>query len=363
MRISLIAGVVILLSSVSISAQSSEIIVNRVANHWLDLHNNFSKTADAWGNYTLDLTLESLLYYDHYTKSDSFTTIVQDVFRKRGISPADTIDYRTQPFCSINFTMGELTGNRLWYHGYIAESYRMKDDGGKSGEGAIMINHQGKYRILIDYMQEYASRMAKTGYLTGDSLLFSECIHQFMLSEALLKNDTTGLWCQGRGWCTDTTRLAEGAWSRGHGWLLRGIVTSMLYLPEEKRIELLPVLERISSSLLNVQAKNGMYHILLNLPVNKSAPDVSGTGMIAYYMAIAVKRGWLNEGTFGPSILLATNGMKEFVTTKGEVLNSCKGPGPLCQQEEYINYKPGIDEKHGFQGVIYGMIAEILMRD
>ncbi len=347
----------------ALKAQTPETIIDRVAQHWLALHNNFKDTSDAWGNYTLDLTLEAFLFSDHYLKKDSYSNVVLEVFNKRKIIPSDTIDYKTQPFCSINFLLGNITGNKDWYTGYIHETYRMRRNAVKSREGGIMLNHQGKHRILMDYLQEYASRLAKTGYLTNDSRLFSESVNQFLIYEELLRHKSTGLWSHGRGWCSDSTLLSQGAWSRGHGWLLRGIVTSMLYMPEKQKSELLPILERVSNSLLKVQAESGMYHILLNLPENESRPDVSGTGMIAYYMSIAVQNGWIDEEVFKPVILKATNAMKTYISDKGEILSSSKGPGPLCGQDEYRNYIPEIDEKHGFQGAIYGMIAEIMMSE
>jgi unsaturated rhamnogalacturonyl hydrolase len=337
-----------------------EEIVNKVSAHWLDLQNNFEQTQDVWGDYTLDLTLEALLKYDELTGKNYFTEIVKEVFRKRNISAADTISYKTQPFCSINFTLGEQTGNDEWFSGFTAESYRMYLNARKSPEGAVMLNHREGHYILIDYLQEYASRLAKTAHLTGDSKLFEECVNQFILYEKLLRNPKTGLWCQGRGWCEDSMKLSQGAWSRGHGWLMRGLVSSMLYLPEEYRMNLLPVLRRLSFSLLKVQSPEGMFHILLDFPLSESVPDVSGTGMIAYYLAISVQEGWLEEDQFKPAILRATNEMKNYVTEKREVLNSSKGPGPLCSPEEYLNYQPEVDEKHGFQGMIYGMMGEIV---
>lgn len=345
-----------------LQSQAPDEIIEKVADHWLELHNNFEDQSDVWGNYTLDLTLEALLFYDAKTENDRYTNLVKQVFKKRDISDHDTISYKTQPFCSINFTLGKLTGNNEWYDGFIAESYKMYNEVARSPEGAIMINHKGNDRILIDYLQEYASRMAKTAHLNNDSLLFSECINQFLLYERLLRNPQTGLWSQGRGWCEDSTELGQGSWSRGHGWLLRGLVSSMEYLPEDYRSQLQPILQRLSYSLLQVQAKSGMYHILLNLPVNKSAPDVSGSGMIAHYLSVAVENGWLDESDFRKSILRTTNEMRKYVTEKGEVLSSSKGPGPLCNYKEYIGYQPEIDEEHGFQGVIYGMMGEMNIR-
>lgn len=345
----------------SLYSKSPEYITHKVTQHWLEINNNFSNTSDVWGNYTIDLTLEALLFHDYYLKKDLYLNTVLEVFKKINIISSDTIAYNSQPFCSINFILGKLTCDKNWFTGYIHESHRMKQNVKKSIEGAVMINHQDDYYILIDYMQEYTSRLSKTGLLTNDTLLFSEAVNQFIVYEKLLRNENTGLWCQGRGWCPDRTKLAQGAWSRGHGWLLRGIVTTMSSLPYEFQLKLKPVLERTSNALLKVQSRNGMYHILLNLPINRSEPDVSGTGMIAYYMAIAVKNNWLDEEIYRPSILRATSTIKNYVTKNGEVLNSCKGPGPLCNQDEYIYYKPKIDEKHGFQGIIYGMLAEMMM--
>lgn len=349
------------LCSPLLHAQSSDIVVSRVANHWIEMHNKFKTPSDAWGNYTLDLTHEAFLLYDQLRQKDSLSRIVTEIFNKRGIASKDTINYRTQPFCSINFLLGISSNNPGWHVGYIAETYRMIDEAVKSPEGGIMHSHEGNCRILIDYMQEYTSRVARTGCLTDDSLLYDESVKQYLIYEHILRDRNTGLWCQGRGWCPDPDKLSEGSWSRGHGWLMRGLVTTMLCLPEKQVAELLPVLRRVSSSLLEVQTKSGMYHILLNQPEGNSAPDVSGTGMIAYYMSVAVINGWLERTDYQSSILKATGAMKNYISAQGEILSSSKGPGPLCEQEEYIGYIPEIDEKHGFQGAIYGMMAEIIL--
>jgi rhamnogalacturonyl hydrolase YesR len=343
-------------------SQENELILGRVASHWLEQQHHFEDTAEVWGDYTLDLTLEALLLSDVYFGQDVYWNVVAEVFRKRKIKPHDTIPYTSQPFCSINFTLGKITGDSRWYRGFIAESYRMDQEVKRSPEGAILLYHQGRHALVIDYIQEVASRLARTGYLTGDSSLFTKSISQFRICEKILRDPSTGLWSQGRGWCRDTSLVSEGAWSRGHGWLLRGLVTTLLHLPEEKRKELLPLLERTGDALRKVQSPSGMFHILLNLPPEKSAPDVSGTGMIAYYLSLAVEKGWLDAEAYAPLILRATAALPGFVTEKGEILSSSKGPGPLCFQDEYRGYVPDLDEKHGFQGVIYGMMAEKRMQ-
>lgn len=224
-----------------------------------------------------------------------------------------------------------------------------------------MINHQGSHYVLIDYLQEYASSMAKTGALLKDTVYARESVNQFLIYEELLRNSSNGLWRQGRGWCADSEKLSTGAWSRGHGWLLRGLVSSMLYLPESYANELQPLLKRVAHSLKAVQSSDGMYHILLHLPADQSAPDVSGTGMIAYYLSLAIKEGWLDRKDYASSVLQATKALRQWISIDGEILSSGKGPGPLCHDLEYIHYVPEINEKHGFQGAIYGMLGEYLL--
>jgi rhamnogalacturonyl hydrolase YesR len=361
MRWYLIISVVTILSFGQISARDPDSVIHDVADCWLSLHNNFGKTSDVWGDYTLDLTLESLLKYDELTGQSDFIMLTQDVMASRNILPSDTISYRSQPFCSINFTLGEVTGNPEWHTGFISESYKMYNEAKRSSEGAVLHNHKGGYYILIDFLQEYGSRMAKTGYLTRDTLLYTECIQQFLIYESLLRHPANGLWSQGRGWCDNPNQLSPGAWSRGHGWLLRGLVTSLQYLPDYYQNQLIPVLKRIAYSLLDAQDENGMWHILLHLPFNESEPDVSGTGMMAYYMSLAIKNGWLEGADFKPSVLKSASRIKHYVNSEGEIFNSCKGPGPLISILEYRDYQPGKNEKHGFQAVIYGMMAEMIL--
>lgn len=62
-----------------------------------------------------------------------------------------------------------------------------------------------------------------------------------------------------------------------------------------------------------------------------------------------------------PDKIFRSKQQKKTISKEGEILSSSKGPCPLCEQKEYINYTPEIDKKNGFQGAIYGMVAEILM--
>ncbi len=335
----------------------------KVINHWIKIHNNIEKPIDVPFLYVYDVTLESMMVYGNYTGDDKYLKLTEKVMGLRGISPEDTIPFRLQPFCSINFLLGEYSKNKDWFKGFIVGSERMRNEVHRTEEGAIMLNHEGNHYVLIDYLQEYTSRMAKTGYLTNDESYFEEVVKQFSLYRSIVKYPETGLYSQGRGWLDDKTELSPGAWSRGHGWVLRGLVTSMLYMPEKYQNKLKPILKEVAEALMKVQADDGMWHIMLHLPVEMSAPDVSGTGMIAYYLATAIDKGWLTASEYEKKVKKASLKLQDFVSDKGEIISSSKGPGPLYSTEDYINYTPEIDEKHGFQGMIYGMLAQLILAD
>ena len=338
-------------------------IAHRVAGQFVKKHNNFETSADVWGNYTLDLTLESMLLFDFYTGTNKFTPVVKHVMKLRDVGPDDTISYRSQPFCSINHTIYQVTKNKDYVAPYIYETNKMMAEIGRTMEGAICLTTKSDTNMLIDYLQEYAGRVAKTGKLTGQEKYFDEAVNQFLLYEKILRNPYNGLWSQGRGWLNNNVELSPGAWSRGHGWLLRGLVTTMMQLPENSHWQekLQPVLERLSVALLNVQDSIGMWHQLLDYPFEISAPETSGTGMIAYYMTQAINHGYLDRDLFQAPVLKSINAMKKYVLKDGTITYTCKGPGPLYSVEGYINYIPEPNDEHGAQAFIYAMLAEILI--
>jgi len=368
----IITYILILLSvsskTIAQELDSPNIIIDKVVNHFLRDHNNFSIQNDVWGSYTIDLTLEAMLFYDLHTGNNIYTEKVSDIMRLRNIKPSDTISYRSQPFCSINYALYKATGNKQFIKPYVSETLKMIKGVKRTSKGAIQLFHRDKSGIerdyvLIDYIQEYGSRVARAGELTGNSLFFKESVEQFEIYRQLLRNPNTGLYSQGRGWMPDVLELSPGAWSRGHGWLIRGIVTSLESIPlqSEYYFKLQSILKELADDLLKVQDENGMWHQLLHLPFSKSYPESSSTGMIAYNLAIAYKKGFLKDKKYLESALLASNELKKYITEDGIVLGTCKGPGPLRTIDDYLNKpaKPG--DYHGAQAIIYGMLTEIML--
>jgi len=350
-------------------SDTPDAIIHKVVDHFFELHNNFSTEKDVRGSYTMDLTFEAMLFYDLYSGKNLYLNKVLDIMELRNLKPLDTVSYRSQPFCSYNYALYRATRNEEYVNPYVSETKRMMKEVPRTSEGAVQLHHKDKNTegdyVLIDYIQEYCSRVARAGSLTGDTMFFKECADQFEIYRELLRNPETGLYSQGRGWLPDTTELSPGAWSRGHGWLMRGIVSAMEVVPPQSNsyYRLQAVLEEMADALLKVQDENGMWHQLPHLPFDKSYPETSGTGMIAYNLAVAYKKGFLRDEKYRDVALMATNELKKYVTKDGVVLGTCVGPGPLRSIDNYLNNPAEPDDHHGPQAIIYGMLAEIILSD
>jgi rhamnogalacturonyl hydrolase YesR len=58
--------------------------------------------------------------------------------------------------------------------------------------------------------------------------------------------------------------------------------------------------KKMMAGLLPFQSESGMWRQLVDIP--SAWEETSGSGMFAYAMATGVKRGWLDEDTYGPVI-------------------------------------------------------------
>jgi len=363
MKVRNVLSILLVLTSVTGFANSPDTVIHKVVSHFFEKHNNFSTQKDAWGGYTMDITFEAMLFYDLQTGSDIYTNKIVDIMKLRNRIPSDTVSYRSQPFCSNNYALYKATGNEDYVNPYVSETRRMMKEVKRTLEGAVQILNKDTSYVLIDYIQEYCSRVARAGSLTGDTLFFKECADQFDIYRDMLRNPETGLYSQGRGWLPDTTELSPGAWSRGHGWLMRGIVSAMEAVPFQSTyyLRLQAVLEEMADALLKVQDENGMWHQLPHLPFDKSYPETSGTGMIAYNLAVAYKNGFLKDEKYRDAALRAACELKKYVTDDGIVLGTCKGPGPLRSIDNYLDNPAEPDDHHGAQAIICGMLAEKLL--
>ena len=121
--------------------------------------------------YSLDLGLEALLELSEVTGETKWKDAVFQIIDQRRITPSTLLPYQSQPFATINFAMFKATGDYAWLPVFVRESEIWRKDVRRSPEGAVLMYSRGNtdlYFLVIDHIQEYASRMARCGKHTGD---------------------------------------------------------------------------------------------------------------------------------------------------------------------------------------------------
>ncbi|MDD2797685.1 MAG: glycoside hydrolase family 88 protein [Bacteroidales bacterium] len=326
---------------------------DRFIDSFLEKRHHFSTVEDVEGNYTIDLTVDAMINYETQTGDTTYLAAIDRFFALRRYNFAEQIPYQKIPFCDVYFSYFQLKRDSAFIKPFIAESYRMMKEIARSPEGAICINHKGENRMLIDYLQNYISRMAKAGSLSGDTTFFDETTRQIRLYRSILQYSNSKLYSQGRGWLVDKSEISPSAWSRGQGWMMRGLVSALEFLPPNSHYstEVSEYLKELSVGLLKRQDEDGMWHTLPLLGNKESAPEVSGTAMIAYYMSVALHKGFIEGRHFKTAVQKSIRGVHNYTGGDCIVRNVSKGPGPLVSIDDYRQMGE-CDNLHGLQAII-----------
>ena len=288
-------------------------------------------------SYKADLCLEGLLYLYDATKNGDYLNHVLRVWDFREKNNVAGLDPRIL-FTCLHFETYLRTGDSRFISVFKDEAYKWKSSVPRDKEGAIChhINPEAK-RIFIDMLQGYAVFMARAGFLTGDEMFYEECVKQYEIFRNILRNPLTGLWHQGRNWSDRPGFISPGHWNRGQGWVLRGLVDSMDWLPKDSEYftRMKNILIEFCSDLIRYQDIRGMWHQLTDL--EEAYPETSGTAFFVHNIYKGFHRNWLNRD---PYLDIAENGITAlmgFVRRDGTVLNTSQGTGPLNYIEGYLH--------------------------
>lgn len=317
-----------------------------------------------WGKYTLDLSLDALFELYEGSHLETFGKYPLAVMRARNIALDQPVPYRSQPFGHVTYRWLKLEGNDAARMAFVRETQRYQDEVLRSPDGLVL--HAGERvpegAVLIDSMQDYASRLIRAGVWANDPAMIAEGVRQFRLHRNLLRNPDTGLWSQGRGYDNSgANALSPGAWSRGQGWVLRGLVDAMEVLPESSSAfqELHSYYRELLDALLPLQDERGSWHALLHLPEDASAPETSGTALICRALYRGLEAGWIESPQYHTSATRAFQAIARNVSMDGMVSGACIGPGPLDTEllKIYLGESLAEDEPHGRFAVLYACAA------
>jgi rhamnogalacturonyl hydrolase YesR/predicted dehydrogenase len=311
-------------------------------------------------SYTTDLALEGLLYLFDASGREEYLDHVLKVWQFRAKMNCDSLSWK-KLFVGLHFETFLRTKNTRYIETFLEVAKDFRDNVPRDSDGAISnwIRPESQ-RIFIDMLQGYAIFMARAGWLSGDKSFFDECVEQYQIFRAILCNPQTGLWHQGRGWGPESHFISPGHWNRGQGWVLRGMVESLCYLPESHFNVMRDMMKEFAENLIKYQDARGMWHQLTDNPA--AYQETSGTAMLIHDFYKAIHNGWLPTETFLPVVENGLKGLLGFVHKNGLVSNTSHGSAPLMTSEGYLHRPSVPGEPHSIGTTLMACAAPYLQK-
>jgi rhamnogalacturonyl hydrolase YesR len=316
-------------------------------------------------SYTNDLALEALLPWAAATGEARWRDHVAAILALRGTHASNLTPWRREPFASLSIAWYEATQDETWLPALIAEGRRMVAEIERDADGIVLhprgASRGGGFAVLIDSGQEFISRCAWTAARSGDQGLADEAARQAEWHRDLLRESTSGMWSQGRGWLAPgDERLSPGTWSRGQGWVMRGLGFAARILPADwpARARIAAVFTQLADDLLARQAPSGLWHATPHLALSASGPETSGSGLIAAALRHGAAAGLLTA-RHDAAAQRAIAALLPYVDADGVVHQACYGPGPLQEAEPWLKQEFPPGDHHGPFSVLGALAAGI----
>lgn len=146
-------------------------------------------------------------------------------------------------------------------------------------------------------------------------------------------------------------------WGRGNGWMAAGMTELLRSLPEDNadRERILQGYRTMMESLRNFQGEDGMWRQLVDDP--SAWPETSCTGMFSYAFISGVKKGWLDEKTFGPAARKGWLALVKYIDENGDVRDVCEGTNKKNDRQYYLDRKRITGDMHGQAPVLWCAFA------
>ena len=161
-------------------------------------------------------------------------------------------------------------------------------------------------------------------------------------------------------------KLSEVPWSRGNGWCIFSLSEVLERMPGDhpRRMEVMKFFVELSEGYLKLQNEHGMWHQVLDVP--ESFEESSGTAMMVYAFARAVRFGWVNGELKQRLAESAFRGWEALrsrcVDLKGNVYGVCCGSGFGFSTDYYAReLRPVINDTHGVGIVLLAGVETSLM--
>ncbi|PVI00181.1 glycoside hydrolase family 105 protein [Periconia macrospinosa] len=309
-----------------------------------------TKGWDGW-EWTHGIGLYGLWHYYTLTGSTQTKDIMLGWFTKQ-LAKGTTKNINTMsPFLTLAY-LYEDTGNRTYipwldtWAEWLMNGLPRTKYGGFQHE---TYNSFNKDELWDDTLMMSALPLAKIGLVLGRPRYVEEARRQFMLHCQYLFDTSTGLFYHGwkwedRGDGTVGHNFAKARWARGNSWLTIAIPDFVELLDMQEgdplRIFLLGVLEAQCKALVKLQAENGMWRTLLDVPESEgSYEEASATAGFAYGMLKAVRKRYIVGDEYVESAVKAIKAVLERINKEGELLDVSFGTAMGHDLQHYKDIK------------------------
>lgn len=121
-------------------------------------------------------------------------------------------------------------------------------------------------------------------------------------------------------------------WGRGAGWYAAGMTEILKVLPPDHphRGSVMAGYKKTMAALLKHQAPSGLWRQLVDKP--ETWEETSGSAMFAYSMVTGVKRGWLDQATYGPVARKAWLALANQLDPEGNLDQICVGTNKAAKE-------------------------------
>ena len=197
------------------------------------------------------------------------------------------------------------------------------------------------FQMWLDGLYMAEPFYAKYSVMFDESENLSDIYKQFTLVYTHTVDDETGLlyhaWNENKEqrWADKETGRSPHFWGRAMGWYLMAIVDVLDFLPEEdkEKEELIKILNRVSSALVNVRDKEtGLWYQVVDLPDREgNYLEASCATMFTYVFAKGANKGYLSEDFLRIANECFNSIIKVHVKTTDEgyvdLYNTCSAAG------------------------------------
>lgn len=235
--------------------------------------------------------------------------------------------------------------------GYIHnDQFRLPD-------GTLARNRPQDNTLWLDDMFMSIPALAQMGEYTGDQKYFDDAVKQVRQFSERMFDEEKGIYFH--GWVQGMEDKPRFHWGRANGWALMAKVELLSVLPEDHPgfDDVREQLHKHIKGLARYQSGEGRWHQLLDK--TDSYLETSATAIYAYSIARAINRGWVDEKSYGPMVLLAWNSVSNQITDIGQVDGTCVGTGMAFDPAFYYHRPISVYAAHGYGPAILAG-AEVL---